>query len=88
MMAKSRGFYAIFGRNAQDYVAIGENHWVYNCRFTCARTLDILKACVKLPKHVENDGIIGCSSPKVVGFTPYLAEILKTMVFHSWESLE
>ncbi len=32
------------------------------------------------PKHVENDGRSHVDRPKVVGFTPYLAGMLKTMI--------
>ena len=32
------------------------------------------------PKHVENDGGSHVDRPKVAGFTPYLAGMLKTMI--------
>ena len=39
------------------------------------------------PKHVENDGRSHVDRPKVMGFTPYLAGMLKTMIAlggHHW----
>lgn len=39
------------------------------------------------PKHVENDGRSHVDRPKVMGFAPYLAEMLKTMIAiggHHW----
>ena len=42
---------------------------------------------VLAPKHVENDGRSHVDRPKVMGFTPYLAGMLKTMIAiggHHW----
>ena len=42
---------------------------------------------VLAPKHVENDGRSHVERPKVMGFTPYLAGMLKTMIAiggHHW----
>ena len=42
---------------------------------------------VLAPKHVENDGLSHVDRPKVMGFTPYLAGMLKTIIAiggHHW----
>ena len=81
---KSCGFYAIFGRNAQGYDFYRRESfcilWCHDFLRIFIISLIFWEYLVLAPKHVENDGRSRVDRPKVAGFTPYLAGMLKAMI--------